>query len=173
MKKIFFILFSVVEFTLCSNGQTIDTVITINDGKIPPAYTANKLYFEKNYDTFKQLIFEGLKFNSCYLGTINYYWPAGNLKNTRKYLIDTPGTSDIERWSWMKNYRVWEANRKVFVYPENWIQPDLRHDNNSYFKELEKKGRCNIPDGEWKSYDKEGKLSSTILYRKGKKVKEY
>ncbi len=22
-------------------------------------------------------------------------------------------------WQWMKNYRVWEANRKVFLYPEN------------------------------------------------------
>lgn len=29
-------------------------------------------------------------------------------------------------WEWRKNYRVWEANRKVFVYPENWIEPELR-----------------------------------------------
>jgi ATP-dependent 26S proteasome regulatory subunit len=29
-------------------------------------------------------------------------------------------------WEWRKKYRVWEANRKVFVYPENWIEPDLR-----------------------------------------------
>src|SRR5262245_18644975 len=29
-------------------------------------------------------------------------------------------------WEWRKNYRVWEANRKVFLYPENWIEPDLR-----------------------------------------------
>jgi SpoVK/Ycf46/Vps4 family AAA+-type ATPase len=28
-------------------------------------------------------------------------------------------------WEWRKNYRVWEANRKVFVYPENWLEPDL------------------------------------------------
>ncbi|HEY6063579.1 MAG TPA: hypothetical protein VIV35_08220, partial [Chitinophagaceae bacterium] len=90
MKKVFFILFSVVEFTICGNGQAIDTVITINDGTVPRAYTANKLYFEKNYDTLKHLIFEGLKFNACFLGTINYYWPSGNLKNTCKYLVDTP-----------------------------------------------------------------------------------
>src|SRR5690606_25147479 len=31
-----------------------------------------------------------------------------------------------ERWAWMKSYRVWEANRKVFFYPENWIEPELR-----------------------------------------------
>jgi hypothetical protein len=28
-------------------------------------------------------------------------------------------------WAWRKNYRVWEANRKIFVYPENWLEPDL------------------------------------------------
>ena len=26
------------------------------------------------------------------------------------------------QWEWMKNYRIWEANRKVFLYPENWIE---------------------------------------------------
>jgi SpoVK/Ycf46/Vps4 family AAA+-type ATPase len=28
-------------------------------------------------------------------------------------------------WLWRKRYRVWEANRKVFVYPENFLEPDL------------------------------------------------
>ena len=37
----------------------------------------------------------------------------------------------------MKNYRVWEANRKVFLYPENWIEPELRDDKTPFFKELE------------------------------------
>ena len=37
----------------------------------------------------------------------------------------------------MKNYRVWEANRKVFLYPENWIEPELRDDKSPFFKELE------------------------------------
>jgi antitoxin component YwqK of YwqJK toxin-antitoxin module len=173
MKKIFFILFSVVELAVCSNGQPIDTVITNNDGKIPPVYTANKLYYEKNYDSLRHLIFEGLKFNSCYLGTIIYYWPTGKIKNIQKYFIDKPDSSDLKSWPWMKKYRVWEANRKVFVYPENWIEPDLRDDKSPYFKKLEKELRCNIPDGEWKSYDKEGRLSTTILYDKGKKVKSY
>jgi ABC toxin-like protein/ATPase family protein associated with various cellular activities (AAA) len=30
------------------------------------------------------------------------------------------------RWSWLKRYRVWDADRKVFLYPENWLEPDLR-----------------------------------------------
>ena len=40
-------------------------------------------------------------------------------------------------WDWMKNYRVWEANRKIFLYPENWIEPELRDDKSPFFKELE------------------------------------
>jgi SpoVK/Ycf46/Vps4 family AAA+-type ATPase len=27
---------------------------------------------------------------------------------------------------WLKRYRLWDANRRIFVYPENWIEPDLR-----------------------------------------------
>ena len=42
-----------------------------------------------------------------------------------------------KQWKWMKNYRVWEANRKVFLYPENWIEPELRDDKSPFFKELE------------------------------------
>ena len=30
------------------------------------------------------------------------------------------------QWQWRKKYRVWEASRKVFVYPENFLEPDLR-----------------------------------------------
>lgn len=33
---------------------------------------------------------------------------------------------DKKQWVWRKNYRVWEANRKVFLYPENWTYPSLR-----------------------------------------------
>ena len=35
----------------------------------------------------------------------------------------------------MKRYRVWEANRKVFLWPENWVEPELRDDQSPFFKE--------------------------------------
>lgn len=38
---------------------------------------------------------------------------------------------------WRQNYRVWEANRKVFLYPENYIFPELRDDKTPLFEELE------------------------------------
>ncbi|PIE70711.1 MAG: hypothetical protein CSA22_06040 [Deltaproteobacteria bacterium] len=48
-----------------------------------------------------------------------------------------PDVLDRERWEWMQRYRVWEANRKVFLYPENWIESNLRDDKSPFFKELE------------------------------------
>ncbi len=44
-----------------------------------------------------------------------------------------------KEWEWRKNYRVWEANRKVFLYPENYIEPDLRDDKTPLFQDLESK----------------------------------
>jgi hypothetical protein len=44
---------------------------------------------------------------------------------------------DRSRWEWMQQYRTWEANRKVFLYPENWIEPNLRDSKSPFFRELE------------------------------------
>jgi hypothetical protein len=42
------------------------------------------------------------------------------------------------QWNtWRKRYRIWEANRKIFLYPENWIEPELRDDKSPFFKDLE------------------------------------
>ncbi|KYF65237.1 hypothetical protein BE11_24800 [Sorangium cellulosum] len=40
-------------------------------------------------------------------------------------------------WKWMRKYRVWEANRKVFLWPENWIEPELKKDRSAFFRDLE------------------------------------
>ena len=56
-----------------------------------------------------------------------------NLEPTEFVLDD----GDLREWKWMKNYRVWEANRKVFVYPENWIDPALRLRKTHLFRSLE------------------------------------
>lgn len=42
-----------------------------------------------------------------------------------------------KQWKWMEYYRVWEANRQVFLYPENWIEPELRDEKSPFFKDLE------------------------------------
>jgi hypothetical protein len=47
------------------------------------------------------------------------------------------GDSAWKWWDWMSKYRVWEANRKVFLWPENWIEPELKKDRSSFLKDLE------------------------------------
>ncbi|HEY8647305.1 MAG TPA: neuraminidase-like domain-containing protein [Gaiellaceae bacterium] len=27
-------------------------------------------------------------------------------------------------WTWLRSYRVWSANLKTFLWPENWLNPD-------------------------------------------------
>jgi hypothetical protein len=41
------------------------------------------------------------------------------------------------QWDWMRRYRVWEAARKVVLYPENWLEPEFRRDVSEAFRELE------------------------------------
>jgi hypothetical protein len=45
--------------------------------------------------------------------------------------------NQAKQWEWMKRYRVWEANRKVFLWPENWLEPELRDDKSPFFREIE------------------------------------
>ncbi len=40
-------------------------------------------------------------------------------------------------WSWIMNYRDWEANRKIFVFPENYLLPSVRGSRTSLFRNME------------------------------------
>ncbi|KAF5629911.1 PA14 domain protein [Fusarium tjaetaba] len=48
-------------------------------------------------------------------------------------------TTAIKRdtWAWMSKFVLWQANRKVFLYPENWIEPSLRDDKSQSFRSIE------------------------------------
>jgi peptidoglycan hydrolase-like protein with peptidoglycan-binding domain len=48
-----------------------------------------------------------------------------------------PSVIKTKQWEWMKRYRVWEANRKIFLFPENWLEPEFRDDKTHLFAELE------------------------------------
>jgi len=48
-----------------------------------------------------------------------------------------PSAINAAHWEWMKRYRVWEANRKIFLFPENWLEPEFRDDKTHLFQELE------------------------------------
>jgi hypothetical protein len=48
-----------------------------------------------------------------------------------------PSAINAKHWQWLKRHRVWEANRKIFLYPENWLEPEFRDDKSHLFRELE------------------------------------
>jgi hypothetical protein len=48
-----------------------------------------------------------------------------------------PSAINAAHWQWMKRYRVWEANRKIFLFPENWLEPEFRDDKTHLFQEFE------------------------------------
>ena len=62
---------------------------------------------------------------------------TGNRPISEEEKSDTVSLNSWRQWRYAKNYRVWEAARKVFLYPENWIQAELRDDKSPFFKELE------------------------------------
>jgi hypothetical protein len=54
-----------------------------------------------------------------------------------KHFVLTMPPDAAEEWDWRKNFRVWQANRKVYLWPENYLQPDLRDDKTPLFEEIE------------------------------------
>jgi hypothetical protein len=50
-------------------------------------------------------------------------------------VVNAQDISEVS-WEWLMNYRVWEANRQVFLYPENYIDPTLRQSKTALFQEL-------------------------------------
>ncbi|KAF7513140.1 hypothetical protein GJ744_010536 [Endocarpon pusillum] len=52
--------------------------------------------------------------------------------------INVPNDAlNAKRWEWMNKQTVWTANRKVFLYPENWIVPSLRDDKTPVYTAME------------------------------------
>lgn len=62
-----------------------------------------------------------------------------NLENghSQPALNVAPNAIDADWWGWMKRYRVWQANREIFLFPENWMEPELRLDKTDLFQALE------------------------------------
>lgn len=54
---------------------------------------------------------------------------------TQKLSLSPALTQQWEKWR--KWYSIWEANRQVFLYPENWIEPELRDNKSIFFTDLE------------------------------------
>ncbi|WP_430444186.1 MAG: neuraminidase-like domain-containing protein [Pseudomonas piscis] len=59
----------------------------------------------------------------------------------RARMMLEPGISKLSIpetwWNWMGSYPLWEANRKVFLYPENYLEPQLRLDKTPQFQTIQ------------------------------------
>jgi hypothetical protein len=52
--------------------------------------------------------------------------------------VTIPMTEPLsDEWTWRQRYRLWQANREVFLYPENYVLPETRTDASSFFEDLE------------------------------------
>lgn len=69
---------------------------------------------------------------------LNLEWVNGD-RGISGVSIRIPHTSPFAiQWKkWRKWYGIWEANRQVFLYPENWLEPSLRDDKTEFFREFE------------------------------------
>ena len=136
MKILLFALLLLGFINLGVKGQQlkkVDTVLTVDYGKMPPVYFSNKVYWEKNYNKDNILLFEGLKYNSCFIGSFMNYWPSGRIRTKGQYALPKTGT---------------------VPKPSN-------------------PASCSFHEGEWITYNEDGEISHTVLYKNGKIEKEY
>ncbi|KAF5702503.1 toxin subunit, partial [Fusarium mundagurra] len=59
---------------------------------------------------------------------------------------------DQGKWAWMGRHSTWQAARKGFLYPENWIEPSLRDDKTPEFETFE--AALLSKDLNWKTFAK-------------------
>src|SRR5690606_20516314 len=78
------------------------------------------------------------------LSSVQFFVQRCFLNLEKQYVVvsqdekdDISSPNAWSQWKWMKNYRLWEANRKIFFYPENWLEPELRDDKSPFFMDLE------------------------------------
>ncbi|MEQ1502935.1 MAG: neuraminidase-like domain-containing protein [Myxococcota bacterium] len=54
-------------------------------------------------------------------------------------LVQLAPEDEAEWQGWRGSYRMWEAARKVFMFPENWLEPSLRAERSPEFRAFEEK----------------------------------
>ncbi len=137
---------ALVEYHL-ENSQRNELSEIVFNGKTIP----NPLYWEDSNSLYKYFLID-VEMSACQLtsrikqalSSIQLFVQRCFLNLENRYVQvtqdeknDTSSPNAWSQWKWMKNYRIWEANRKIFFYPENWLEPELRDDKSPFFEELE------------------------------------
>ena len=74
----------------------------------------------------------------CLLGLEN--WVEVQTVSNKPTTVLTRIKNDIiskDRWNSLSQYTLWDASRKIFIYPENWLDPALRDNKTDIFKQFE------------------------------------
>jgi len=58
-----------------------------------------------------------------------------------KVVVDLTQDDTWNQWEWMSRYRIWEANREVFLYPENWLIESQRPNRTEIYQTFEQQVR--------------------------------
>ena len=116
-------------------ARLVETVITQsrNKGRI--------FGYETSHDLYEDLLIDP-EMSACFATSRTKQAIASLQQLIQRIMLNLEGdwqfnSVDIDQWVWRKNYRVWEANRKVFLTPENWVEPELRDNKSALFEELE------------------------------------
>jgi len=56
-------------------------------------------------------------------------------------IVDLNKDDTWNQWEWMSRYRIWEANREVFLYPENWLIESQRPNRTEIYQTFEQEVR--------------------------------
>jgi hypothetical protein len=56
-------------------------------------------------------------------------------------VVDLTQDDTWNQWQWMSRFRVWEANREVFLYPENWLIESQRPNRTEIYQKFEQEVR--------------------------------
>ena len=56
-------------------------------------------------------------------------------------VVDLTTDDTWSQWEWMSRYRIWEANREVFLYPENWLIESQRPNRTEIYQTFEQEVR--------------------------------
>jgi Tc toxin complex TcA C-terminal TcB-binding domain/Neuraminidase-like domain/Salmonella virulence plasmid 28.1kDa A protein len=56
-------------------------------------------------------------------------------------VVDPTQDDSWKEWEWMSRYRIWQANREVFLYPENWLIESQRPNRTEIFQTFEQEVR--------------------------------
>lgn len=70
------------------------------------------------------------------LETVQRYLQRCRLGAEKNVVID-PAQFNAAWWSWISDQSLWQQQRRVFMYPENYVQPHTRKNKTALFKALE------------------------------------